>query len=115
MNNTEAWAFEERFWLNGELFYRANLAHDCLMVFPAPFGILDNAGIHASLADAPRWDSVSMSERVLARPDNTTIVLGYRAAGIRVGDSPYYAYCTSTYRKDDQSWKLVQHQQTPIV
>jgi|SRR5690625_3715892 len=42
------------------------------------------------------------------------IVLGYRAKAWRENGPPYRVLCTSTYRADDDGWKLVQHQQSPV-
>jgi ketosteroid isomerase-like protein len=84
------------------------------MAFPAPAGIIAGPEIVRSLADAPRWASVRMTETQVARPADDLLVLAYRAEGRRDGATPYRAYCTSTYRlTDDGRWRLVQHQQTP--
>jgi hypothetical protein len=40
------------------------------------------------------------------------MVLGYGADGRRDGAEPYLAFCASTYRRDLETWKLIQHQQT---
>lgn len=113
MNDQDAWSWERRLWLEGADAYEALLHGDCVMAFPAPVGLLKGADIVRSLENAPRWDSVSMDETV-ARTAEGTVVLGYRAEGRRGMDTPYRAYCTSTYRLCDGQWRLIQHQQTPV-
>jgi hypothetical protein len=114
MKDEEAWAFEEQFWTGGDDHYRSALDHASIMAFPAPVGILSGPAIIQSLAAGPRWISVEMSARNLARPQPGIMVLGYRASGKRAGAAPYQAFCTSSYRLTPSGWKLVQHQQTPI-
>ncbi len=109
----EAWRAEERFWFGGAEHFREALDPACVMAFPAPVGIMQGAGIAESLADAPRWSSLDMTDRHVARPAPDLLVLAYKARGIRDGAVPYLAYCTSTYRRDGGGWRLVQHQQTP--
>lgn len=113
MNKDEIWRLEERFWLEGDSFHEAHLAEQCVMAFPAPAGVLDAEKVRDSHKGAPRWTSVTMSDRVVAEPDAATLVIGYRAVGNRPGSARYAAFCTSTYRCFGQTWKLVQHQQTP--
>jgi hypothetical protein len=111
-----AWDVEERFWTGGAAHYATALDPACVMAFPAPAGIMAGPEIAASLARAPRWASVVMSERRAARPVPGLLVLGYHARGQRAGAPPYEAYCTSVYhRAGGAVWKLVQHQQTPVT
>ena len=114
MGDEEAWALEERFWTSGEGHYQSALDPACVMAFPAPVGIISGSAIIQSLAAAPRWASVEMSARHLARSHPDIMVLGYRASGKRVEGAPYEAFCTSSYRATPTGWKLVHHQQTPI-
>ena len=113
MTHDEAWRAEERFWFGGAEHFRQALDPACVMAFPAPAGIMQGAGIAESLAGAPRWSSLDMTERHVARPAPDLLVLAYKARGFRDGVVPYLAYCTSTYRRDGGGWRLVQHQQTP--
>src|SRR3954468_22515285 len=66
--------------------------------FPAPVGIMRSNAILQSLARAPRWSSVEISERHVVRPTSELIALGYRARANRAGAEPYEAFCTSSYR-----------------
>ncbi len=111
MDDTQAWAFEERFWLEGSSIYDGLLDPECLMAFPG-MGVMRAADILESLKGAPRWASVEMTGRTVGRPGDALIVLGYTAEGRRNGAAPYRSFCTSTYRTDGGTWRLVQHQQT---
>jgi hypothetical protein len=113
VTDEEAWRTEERFWTGGEDHYREALDPACVMAFPPPAGIIAGTGIARALAGAPRWLSVAMAERHASRPSDDLLVLAYRARGQRDGAAPYDAYCTSTYRKAGDRWRLAQHQQTP--
>jgi hypothetical protein len=114
MNEEWIWSLEERFWIAGESHYRSALDPECIMGFPAPVGIMKGNAILQSLAQAPRWSSVEISERHIVRPTSDLIALGYRARGNRTGAEPYEALCTSSYRATAGGWKLFQHHQTPI-
>jgi hypothetical protein len=114
MTDDEAWRAEERFWTGGTEHHREALDPECVMAFPFPAGIIAGAGIAESLAGAPRWSSVEMAERRVSRSAADLLVLAYKARGVRDGAAPYEAYCTSTYRRDGDRWRLVQHQQTPV-
>ena len=113
MTDEDAWRMEERIWTSGEDHYREALDPACVMAFPPPAGIIAGPAIARSLAGAPRWTSVTMTETRIGRPSDDLLVLAYKARGLRDGSAPYDAYCTSTYRRADDRWRLVQHQQTP--
>lgn len=113
MDDVAIWALEERLWLEGPELYHEVLHPACLMAFPE-MGVMHASDIFESLEQAPRWQSVTMSGKAVARPDRETIVLGYEAEGRRAGAEAYVAYCTSTYRWDGGRWRLVQHQQTLV-
>lgn len=114
MPDTNPWDLERRLWLEGAAAYEALLDPACVMVFPAPVGVLSGPAIPQSLAGAPRWAEVEMEDAHVARPTDDLAVLAYRAVARRAGDPPYRAWCSSTYgRTDGVCWRLVQHQQTP--
>jgi hypothetical protein len=114
MNDDELWSVEEKLWTNGADQYERTLDAQCVMAFPAPAGIMLGRKIVESLEGAPRWTSVTMGERHLVRPMPDVTILAYRARGTRDGAPAYEAYCTSTYRRASDGWRLVQHQQTPL-
>ncbi len=111
MRDEQAWALEQRFWLEGAGVYDGLLDPACLMAFPG-MGVMRAADILESLKGAPRWASVEMTDRTVGRAGEAVIVLGSTAEGRREGAAPYRAFCTSTYRDEGGTWKLVQHQQT---
>lgn len=111
MDDAAAWALEERLWLEGAGVYDTLLDPECLMAFPG-MGVMRAANVLDSLKGAPRWSSVEMTSRMVGRPSDAVLVLGYAADGCREGAPPYRCLCTSTYRRDEADWKLVQHQQT---
>lgn len=114
MDATSAWDVERKFWLEGPDFYRGALSSDCLMAFPPPAGLMRRDQILASLETAPRWTAVQMVDRVVAQPNDATIILGYRAEAQRANARPYQAICTSTYIHEATGWRLAQHQQSPV-
>lgn len=111
MDEQGFWALEERFWLEGSSLYDDLLDPACIMAFPG-MGVMRAADVLDSLKQAPRWASVEMTYRSFGRASTAVIVLGYTAEGRRDGAEPYRCFCTSTYRSDEERWKLVQHQQT---
>ncbi|CAA9272213.1 MAG: hypothetical protein AVDCRST_MAG08-3246 [uncultured Acetobacteraceae bacterium] len=114
MTDEDAWRLEERFWTGGEDHHREALDPECVMAFPPPAGIVQGPDIAQSLAGAPRWSSVTMTETHAGRPSGDLLVLAYKARGQRDGAAAYDAYCTSTYRSvGGGRWRLIQHQQTP--
>ncbi len=112
MNEASLWSFEERLWLEGADAFEDLLHPECVMAFPG-VGLMFGQAILDSIRDAPRWSRVEMDLRQVGRAGPDAVVLGYRAAGFRDRSDPYRCYCTSTYRRDAQGWRIIQHQQTP--
>lgn len=113
MDDDKIWVLERDFWLQGSRHFEKMLAPGCIMVFPPPIGIMTGAAILASLASAPRWTDVGMSDRVLSRFGSRFLVLSYRVEAHRSGSAPYRALCSSSYVELEAGWRLAQHQQTP--
>jgi hypothetical protein len=114
MQEPTIWKLEQDLWTGGAARFSAELDDGCLVALPPPVGILaGRPAIVESIAGAPRWTSVAMTEREMARPDDGLVVLAYRAEAHR-GDDVYRAYCSSSYHRGARGWRLVQHQQTPI-
>jgi hypothetical protein len=113
MTDGEFWEVERGLWLGGAAAFRRWVAAECLMVFPAPAGILVGPAILESLGAAPRWERVEIAEKVLRRTGEAAVVLAYRAEAARPGGAPHRALCSSTYVNEAGDWWLVQHQQTP--
>lgn len=113
MEDARVWEFEESLWTADADHYRESIDDACLMVLPAPPFVFTGEQAIAAVIGTPRWSSVELSERQVARPEEGLIVVAYRARADRDGES-YEAHCTSTYRRlGHDDWKVVQHQQTP--
>ncbi|MFA5581030.1 MAG: nuclear transport factor 2 family protein [Paracoccaceae bacterium] len=108
----ELWTYETQLWLQGATAFAALLHPACVMVFPEPVGILQGPAILESLVGVPRWQTVNMQDQASGGAD--TVVLAYRAEGQREGAAPYHAYCSSTYIRTPDGWRIIQHHQTPL-
>lgn len=104
---------EERFWKGDASYYRGRLTEDALMVFGGPVGTLTRERTVETIAAAPRWIEVRMSEPRLIRLSEDAVLLTYRAAARREGDDePYHAHASSVYVRRNGDWRLAFHQQT---
>jgi hypothetical protein len=112
MNDEEIWEMEQRLWLDGPEVYQRSMDPACVMAFPG-MGVMKAADVIESLKQAPRWSSVQMEDRTIGRAGKDVVAIAYRAVGQREEADPYRCLCTSTYRRKDDHWLLVQHQQTP--
>lgn len=93
-------------------FYERVLARRVLMLLPGGLVIDDRRQAIDSMRGAP-WDHVELSdERVLPLGDGGAVV-AYRGRARR-GDTSYEALFTSTYVREDGSWRVAVHQQTPV-
>jgi hypothetical protein len=114
MNDERVWTFEESLWTGDANHYRESIDEACLMALPSPPYVLSGAEAIEAVIDTPRWASVSISDKRVARPEEGLIVVAYTAHAEREGTEPYSAHCTSTYRRlGHEDWRVVQHQQTP--
>jgi hypothetical protein len=104
---------EEGFWTGDGDFFRQHLAHDALMVFAEPVGVLTRERVIAEIANAPRWARVSLREVrwVALGPD--AVLVSYAAEAERDGADPYRAFVSSAYVLREGPWQLAFHQQTP--
>jgi hypothetical protein len=113
MKEEVAWDIERQLWTGGGVAYRRLVDPQCVMAFPAPGGLMRFDAIMASIDKMPRWSSVEMSDRMMTHPAKDVTVLAYKARGRREDEKPYDAFCTSTYWRSGEGWRLVQHQQSP--
>ncbi len=107
-------ALERRFWMEGEDFFRAHLASDCIMVLPERGGVLEGPAIVAAVKEGPRWASVSIEAVHLVAPTGQSALLVYRASANRPGAPSYQLHASSLYVSEDSVWLLAFHQQTPL-
>jgi hypothetical protein len=109
---SQLWEREREFWLGGVSVYREHLAGDSLMVFPGM--VLSKSQTEASIAGGPRWTSVAFADQRLVPLTPDVVALVYRASASREGEeAPYSAVVSSVYVRQDGSWKLALHQQSP--
>lgn len=116
MDDQRIWAFEESLWTADAEHYRASIDDECLMVLPQPPYVMEGAQAIEAVAATPRWTSVELADRRVARPQEGLIVVAYTAHAAKDDAAPYVAHCTSTYRRiAHEEWRVVQHQQTPPI
>ena len=92
--------------------YEALLADEVLMLLPGGLVIDDRRKVVDSMRGA-HWDSFEITDERVLELDDRTAVVAYRATARRA-DHDYDALFNSTYVRDDGTWRLVLHQQTPI-
>lgn len=106
-------AIEARFWIGDSSVYQEHMHATCVMALPAPTGLLRGEDVVAMVSGPAPWASMAMDGVIEGRPDPDTWCLAYRATARRGNGQVHLAYCSSTYRRIDGHWWLVQHQQTP--
>ncbi|MCW4459145.1 nuclear transport factor 2 family protein [Microbacterium sp. MPKO10] len=114
----ELLAAEHRGWRSlcegtGDAFYGAIMTADGEMVLAGGFA-LDRDGVIASLRDAPRWESYSISGERLISLSEGTWALVYVGCASRGPDVEFRALMSSTYVHLNGEWRLALYQQTPI-
>lgn len=107
---------ERAFWerAGDQAFYRERLTQDAVMVFPAPFGIMDREATLEAVATATGWENVEFFETAVVPLGNEAAVLAYRVRAVRGDSPPYETYASSAYVRRDSDWRLALHEQTPI-
>lgn len=105
---------ERQLWNADREFYRETLSEDAMMVFPEPTGILERSDILDSLGGGGRWQSIEFGDVRLVESGDDIAQLVYRAVAERTEDgSEYSALVTTTYVRENGTWNLLSHQQTP--
>lgn len=82
------------------------------MLFPGGLRIEGRERILESLGDLP-WESFLLEEVRVIRITDAAASVVYRVNAQRRGSPSYCALVSSTY-VDDQGWKLLVHQHTPV-
>lgn len=103
------WNLEEAWWTSGVAEAARHMAPNCIMVFPE--GVMQGQSILDGMADAPRWDGITMTERFVAESDDVT-VLAYQAEARRQNAPVRRVLCSSTWVRLGGGWRLIAHQQT---
>ena len=85
------------------------------MVFPAPFGVMSKDAVVAAAEASPRWITVEMRDVHVVHLTESASAIVYRADATDATGAAYSAFISSVYtRREDGSWTLTLHQQTPI-
>ena len=107
---------ERQFWseVADADFYRNHLTDNAIMVFPAPYGVMNREATLAAVEAATRWEACAFSDMHFVELTDDSAVVAYRADARRPDGSTYATFATSAYVKLAGSWKLAVHQQTPI-
>ncbi|MDX3911744.1 MAG: DUF4440 domain-containing protein [Sphingobium sp.] len=116
MEDQRVWEFEESLWTGDTDHYRELIDDECVMVLPEkPFVFTGQQAIEA-VTHTPSWSTVVFEQQQVMRPQEGLIVIAYHASASREGAAPYSAHCTSTLRRlEHEVWRVVQHQQTPVL
>ena len=109
-------ALEETFWraAGSRARYDANLADDAVHVFPGWGVTTDIEKVLATVEDVDPWESFTIEEPQFIALSDDVAALVYTARAKRAGQEPYIAAMTSVYRRAEDGWQLVVHQQTPL-
>ena len=114
MDDERIWGSEEGLWTGPPETYLATIDEQCLMVLPSRPFIVTGQQAAEAVSSTPRWTSVALTDRQVARPQEGLIVIAYTARAERQGEQAYEAHCTTVYRRlEHDKWRVVQHQQTP--
>ena len=103
------WGLEESWWTMGAAEARHRMHPSCVMAFAA--GLMQGDEILAAMDAGPRWEDVAMTGRLTVEGEDC-VVLAYRAQARQADGATHDAFCTSTWVRQDDGWKLIQHQQT---
>lgn len=114
MSDDELWSREERFWTQGAASARQMTMKGAVFIFPYPAGILQGDALWRAKDVAQRWRSVVMSDRTVTRQGDIAL-LAYHVSAERK-DAPFHeALCSSVYLRDDDAWRRLTHQETPVT
>ena len=92
--------------------YREVCREDAVFLMPGMVVGLDEA--LTGLTQAGPWDEFALSDAQVRRLGPEASVLLYRFTGRR-GEMSYVADMASSYAREEGRWRLVTHQQTPVL
>lgn len=107
---------EEGFWraAGSRDSYAVHLADDAVHVFPGWGLTAENERVLQAVESVEPWETFSIDDLQFVDLGPTAAALVYTAHAHRAGQDEYVAAMTSVYRRIDDGWKLVIHQQTPV-
>ena len=113
----ELLAIERALWTGGADVYLRNLDDDCLVAFSEMGGVSTRQQIAASVdnGEGGRWREVLIELEGLLQPRRDVALLTYRASAVRGEHERYQARVSSGYVRREDGWKMMFHQQTPLV
>jgi hypothetical protein len=91
--------------------YRRHQREDAIVIVPGQ--ALDRDETVAAMDASPGWERFEMTAERLVPLGPDAAILTYRFQGHRP-DSEYVVLLSSAYVRDDDAWRLVFHQQTPL-
>lgn len=106
---------EESFWKSSgdQDFYKLHVADEGRFVLS--MGVMSKRDVVEAMSHAEPWKSFEILEPSLIPIDEDVVGLVYEATGQRDDDSDEYnANILSVYRRVNQEWQLILHQQTPL-
>jgi hypothetical protein len=109
-------ALEEEFWRASgrRQAYEARLADDAVHVFPGWGVTEDNERVLQAVESAEPWKSFTIENPRVLELGEGVAAIAYTSHACREGEDEYVAAITSVYRRTDEGWHLVMHQQTPL-
>ncbi|WP_136684231.1 DUF4440 domain-containing protein [Falsirhodobacter xinxiangensis] len=111
MDDERIWSFEESLWKTSEDRYHEKVDPECVMALSHAPNLVRGDDAVRAVSGTPDWDDVEFSDRVVSRPQEGLIVVGYHVRA-RKDDTRFSAACTSVYRrKGHEDWTVVQHAQ----
>ena len=110
----ELLSIERTLWSAEAEAYRRNLDDRCLVAFTGMAGVSSREEIAGSVEGSQRWKDLDLEVVGLLQPTPDVALLTYRAGAVR-GEERYRALVSSGYARRDDGWKMVFHQQTPLV
>jgi hypothetical protein len=109
-------ALEKAFWqaAGNRDSYAARLAQDAVHVFPGWGVTSDNERVLQAVETVEPWETFSIEDPLVVELGDRVAALVYTARARRPAQDEYVAAMTSVYRRVDDGWQLVIHQQTPL-
>ena len=115
----ELTGIEQGLWTNNPVLYRDTLIEGALLVFPETGVIGRDIAVEAvrnEIADGQHWAKVEFNDvHVMPLASNVATLTYSVTAKWNNEAASVCALVSSVYVKQDSSWKLALHQQTPLI
>lgn len=108
-------AIERRLWTGGPDEYQGALDDTLLMGLTAMAGVTDRDTVAGTVEPEARWRDLDLQVEGVLRPTDDVALITYRAQARRGDAERYRALVSSGYVRRDGGWKLMFHQQTPLL